>query len=64
MRLPPAGLLGAYSGWACLESNSTLSWLPLRRFFVVLHRHKGALQVDAIEAKNLPRMDTVGTSKC
>ena len=27
-------------------------------------RHKGALQVDVIEAKNLPRMDTVGTSKC
>ena len=26
------------------------------------NRHKGALQVDVIEAKNLPRMDTVGTS--
>lgn len=25
-------------------------------------RHKGALQVDVIEAKNLPRMDTVGTT--
>jgi Ca2+-dependent lipid-binding protein len=25
-------------------------------------RHKGSLQVDVIEAKNLPRMDTVGTT--
>lgn len=25
-------------------------------------RHRGALQVDVIEAKNLPRMDTVGTT--
>ena len=26
-------------------------------------RHKGALQVDVVEAKGLPRMDTVGTSE-
>lgn len=27
-------------------------------------RHKGALQVDVVEAKDLPRMDTVGLSEC
>ena len=26
-------------------------------------RHKGALQVDVVEARNLPRMDTIGTSE-